>query len=158
MKTARGLGLLRGFGDFLRGIFKQRGWYEDRRNFQITASIAVAIAVMVLVVWGLLWIWHRIKRFRLAVSFAGLSVALGIIRFTSLHEVDAWNANVPWARTAVDLRCRCLPALSAERFLWARDIGPDRRAIILHVGARSRQLMINGGRRSGAWSTLCVRC
>jgi DMSO/TMAO reductase YedYZ heme-binding membrane subunit len=42
MKTARGLGLLRGFGDFLRGIFKQRGWYEDRRSLQIAASIAVA--------------------------------------------------------------------------------------------------------------------
>ena len=34
MKAARGLGLLRGFGDFLRGIFKQRGWYEDRRSLQ----------------------------------------------------------------------------------------------------------------------------
>src|SRR5271169_2940555 len=41
MKTVRGLGSLRGFGDFLRGIFKQRGWYGDRRSLQITASIAV---------------------------------------------------------------------------------------------------------------------
>jgi len=103
MKTARGLGLLRGFGDFLRGIFKQRGWYEDRRSLQIAASIAVAVVVMVLVVWGLLWAWHRIKRYRLAVGFAGLTVGFGIIRFISLHEVDAWNANAPWARTAVDL-------------------------------------------------------
>ena len=55
MKTVCGLGLLRGFGDFLRGIFKQRGWYEDRRSLQIAASIAVAVVVMVLVVWGLLW-------------------------------------------------------------------------------------------------------
>src|SRR5215469_10342324 len=52
MKTARGLGFLRGFGDFLRGIFKQRGWYEDRRSLQIAASIAVAVVVMALVVWG----------------------------------------------------------------------------------------------------------
>jgi hypothetical protein len=103
MKTARGLGLLRGFGDFLRRIFKQRGWYEDRRSLQIAASIAVAVAVMALVVWGLLWTWHRIKRYRLAVGFAGLTVSFGIIRFISLHEVDAWNANAPWARTAVDL-------------------------------------------------------
>jgi hypothetical protein len=44
LKTARGLGLLHGFGDFLRGIFKQRGWYEDRRSLQVAASIAVAIA------------------------------------------------------------------------------------------------------------------
>jgi hypothetical protein len=28
----------------LRGIFKQRGWYEDRRSLQVAASIAVAIA------------------------------------------------------------------------------------------------------------------
>jgi len=93
MKTVCGLGLLRGFGDFLRGIFKQRGWYEDRRSLQIAASIAVAVVVMVLVVWGLLWAWHRIKRYRLAVGFAGLTVGFGIIRFISLHEVDAWNAN-----------------------------------------------------------------
>jgi hypothetical protein len=33
MKTARGLGLLRGFAEFLPGIFKQRGWYEDHRSF-----------------------------------------------------------------------------------------------------------------------------
>jgi hypothetical protein len=42
IKTARGLGLLRGFGGFLRDIFKQRGWYEDRRTLQVTASIAHA--------------------------------------------------------------------------------------------------------------------
>src|SRR5882672_3930838 len=103
IKTARGLGLLRRFGDFLRDIFKQRGWYEDRRTLQITASIAVAIVVMVLVVWGLLWAWHYIKRYRLAVGFAGLTVGFGIIRFISLHEVDAWNAGAPWARMVVDL-------------------------------------------------------
>ena len=102
MKTARGLGLLRGFGDFLRGIFKQRGWYEDRRILQITASIAVAVVVLVLIIWGLLWAWHRIKRYRLAVGFAGLTVGFGVIRFISLHEVDAWNASAPWARAAVD--------------------------------------------------------
>jgi len=77
-KTARGLGLLRGFGDFLRGIFKQRGWYEDRRIVQITASIAVAVVVMVLIIWGLLWAWHRIKRYRLAIGFAGLTWVLGL--------------------------------------------------------------------------------
>ena len=82
----------------MRGIFKQRGWYEDRRSLQIAASITVAVVVMALVVWGLLW-----TRYRLAVGFAGLTVGFGIIRFISLHEVDAWNANAPWARTAVDL-------------------------------------------------------
>jgi hypothetical protein len=42
-------------------------------------------------------------RYRLAVGFAGLTVGFGIIRYISLHEVDAWNANAPKARTAIDL-------------------------------------------------------
>src|SRR5215831_11222558 len=42
-KTARGFGLVHGFADFLRNVFKQRGWYEDRRILQITASVAVAV-------------------------------------------------------------------------------------------------------------------
>src|SRR4051794_17497099 len=46
LKTARGLGLLRGFGGFLRDIFKQRGWYEDRRSLQIASSIAIAVVVI----------------------------------------------------------------------------------------------------------------
>ena len=122
MKTARGLGLLRGFGDFLRGIFKQRGWYEDRRSLQIAASIAVAVVVMALVVWGLLWTWHRIKRYRLAVAFAGLTVGFGIIRFISLHEVDAWNANAPWVRTAVDLVAAAgVSAVAIARLCQLRD-------------------------------------
>jgi hypothetical protein len=103
MKTARGLGLLHGLGGFLRDIFRQRGWYEDRRGLQIVASIAVAVAVIALFIWGLMWAWRLIKRYRLAVGFAGLTVGFGIIRFISLHEVDAWNADAPWARTAVDL-------------------------------------------------------
>ena len=103
IKSARGLGLLRGFGGFLRDVFKQKGWYEDRRTLQITASITVAVVVMILVVWGLLWAWHYIKRYRLAIGFAGLTVGFGIIRFISLHEIDAWNAYAPWARTAVDV-------------------------------------------------------
>ena len=125
MKTARGLGLLRGFGAFLRGIFKQRGWYEDRRGLQITATIAVAVVVMVLFVWGLLWAWHRIKRYRLAIGFAGLTVGFGIIRFISLHEVDAWNANAPWARAAVDLVAAAgVSALAIARF---RQLSASRR-------------------------------
>jgi hypothetical protein len=75
MKTARGLGLLRGFGGFVRDIFKQRGWYEDRRSL-IAASIAVAVVVMALVVWGLLLAWHYIKRYRLAIGFAAPTVGL----------------------------------------------------------------------------------
>jgi hypothetical protein len=103
MKTARGLGFLRGLGELLRDIFKQMGWYEGRRGLQIAASTAVAVIVTALVIWGLRWAWHHIKRYRLAIGLAGLTVGFGIIRFISLHEVDAWNADAPWARTAVDL-------------------------------------------------------
>jgi hypothetical protein len=103
IKTARGLGLIHGVGAFLRDIFKQNGWYEDRRRLQITASIAVVIVVLVLAVWGLLWTWHHIKRYRLAIAFAGLTVGFGIVRFISLHEVDAWDAQALWVRTIVDI-------------------------------------------------------
>jgi hypothetical protein len=103
IETARGIGILRSFGDFLRDIFRQRGWYEHRRILQITASIGVAVVVMVLLVWGLLWAWHYIRRYRLAIGFASLIVGFGIIRFISLHEVDAWSGNARWAHTVIDL-------------------------------------------------------
>jgi len=118
MKTARGLGLLRGFGGFLRDIFKQRGWYEDRRSLQIAASIAIAVVVIALIVWGLLWAWHYIKRYRLAIGFMGLILGFAIIRFISLHEVDAWNAQAPWARTAVDLVAAAGVSVVAIARLW----------------------------------------
>jgi hypothetical protein len=102
-RTMRGLGLLRGFGEFLRSIFKQNGWYDNRRTLQVFASIAVLVVTIALFVYGLVWIWDYIKRYRLAIGFAGLTVGFGLIRFISLHEVDAWNAQAPWARTVVDL-------------------------------------------------------
>jgi hypothetical protein len=110
IKTARGLGLLHGFGEFLRGIFKELGGYEGRRTLQIAASIGVAIEVMALI------IWHRIRRYRLAVGFAGLTAGFGVISFISLHEVDAWNATAPWARTAVDLVAAA--GISAVAIAW----------------------------------------
>jgi hypothetical protein len=123
MKTARGLGLLRGLGELLRDVFKQRGWYEDRRNLQIAATITVAVVVTALVVWGLRWTWHHIRRYRLAVGFAGLTVGFGIIRFISLHEVDAWNANAPWARTTVDLvAAAVVSAVAIARLYQLRNI------------------------------------
>ncbi|MGE0765443.1 MAG: hypothetical protein AB7L90_03175 [Hyphomicrobiaceae bacterium] len=102
-KTARSLGWLHGLGTFLRDVFRHRGWYEGRRSLQIAASIAVVVMVLVLLAWGLLWVWHYIKRYRLAIGLACLIVGFGLIRFISLHEVDAWNASVPWASTVVDL-------------------------------------------------------
>jgi hypothetical protein len=121
-KAARSLGLLHGFGNFLRDIFKRRGWYDNRRELQIAASLAVAIVVVVLFLWGLLWIWHNLKRYRVAISFAGLVVGFGLIRFISLHEVDAWDAQAPWARTVVDLVASAgVSAVAIARLRQLRD-------------------------------------
>jgi hypothetical protein len=103
VKLARSLGLLDGLGGRLRTLAKQHGLYANRRPFQIVGSIAVALIVVVLFLYGLFWIWHYIKRYRLAVGFAALAVGFGIIRFISLHEVDALDAGMPWARVVVEL-------------------------------------------------------
>jgi hypothetical protein len=102
-KLARGMGWLKGLGEWLRALAKQHDLYANRRPFQIVASIAVALIVVVLLLYGLLWMWHYIKRYRLAIGFTALAVGFGIIRFISLHEVDAWNAAMPWARAVVEL-------------------------------------------------------
>lgn len=102
-KTARGLGVLQGVGGYLRDVFKQHGWYNDRRNLQIAASIAVLVVALAVLAWGALWMWDYVKRYRLAIGLAALVVGFSLIRFISLHEVDAWNNSAPWVRTAVDL-------------------------------------------------------
>ena len=103
LKLVRGLGWLTGFGGWLRSLARQHGLYADRRAFQIIATVAVALGVIVLFVYGLMWIWHYIKRYRLAIGFASLAVGFGLIRFISLHEVDAWTAANPWARPLIEL-------------------------------------------------------
>src|SRR5215467_12834599 len=103
VKLVRGLGLSIGLGWWMRTLAKQHGLYANRRPFQIIASIAVALIVVALFLYGLLWIWHYIKRNRLAIGFAALAVGFGIVRFISLHEVDAWNAAMPWASVVVEL-------------------------------------------------------
>jgi hypothetical protein len=102
-KLARGAGLLKGLGEWLRALARQNGFYADRRPFQIAATVAVALISIVLLIYGLFWMWHHIKRYRLAVGFASLALGFAIIRFISLHEVDAWNAERPWARAMFDL-------------------------------------------------------
>jgi hypothetical protein len=103
IKTARSFGLLQGFGGILRDLFKQRGWYEDRRVLQITATVTITMMVFVLLAWGVRWSWDFLKRYRLAVGFAGLTVGFAAIRFISLHEVDAWIAEMAWLRASIDL-------------------------------------------------------
>jgi hypothetical protein len=102
-RLARRLGWLKGWGDWLRTLAKQNDLYANRRPYQIVASVGVALVAAVLLVYGLLWMRHYIKRYRLAIGFAALAVGFGIIRFISLHEVDAWNAAMPWARVVVEL-------------------------------------------------------
>jgi hypothetical protein len=102
-KLARVLGLLKGWGQWLRELAKEYHLYGGRRPFQIAATVGVTLVVTVLLVIGVIWAWHYIKRYRLAIGFASLAVGLGVVRFISLHEVDAWNAAWPWARVVIEL-------------------------------------------------------
>ncbi len=96
------LGWAEGFGWWLRQQAKQSGFYGDRRPYQIAASIAVVALVLVLIVYGLFWMWDEIKRYRLAIGFTTFAVGFATIRFISLHEVDAWVDALPWARVVVE--------------------------------------------------------
>src|SRR5262249_2698199 len=73
-RLARGLGWLRGLGDWLRTLARQHGLYEDRRAFQIVATVGVALIVVALFLYGLIWIWHHIKRYRLSICFAAFAL------------------------------------------------------------------------------------
>jgi hypothetical protein len=61
-------------------------------------------------------------------------VGFGLIRFISLHEVDAWNASAFWVRTVVDLVAAAGVAVGRlcqlSDFCEARDIAADWRAMI----------------------------
>ena len=120
-RFARALGLLKGLGDWLRMLARQYGLYQDRRVFQIVATLGVALIVAALLLYGLIWMWHFIKRYRLAIGFASLAVGFGIIRFISLHEVDAWNAAMPWARSVVELIAAA--GVSAVALVRLRQLG-----------------------------------
>jgi hypothetical protein len=136
VKLARGLGLSIGLGWWLRTLAKQYGLYANRRPFQILASIAVTLIVVALLVYGLFWIWHYIKRYRLAIGFAALAVGFGIIRFISLHEVDAWNAAMPWIRVVVELIAAT--GASAVAIARLRQLGEFAR-LFGQVGATTRE-------------------
>src|SRR5262245_59870322 len=120
-RFARRLGLLRGLGEWLRMLARQYGVYQDRRVFQIVATLGVALIVAALFLYGLIWMWHFIKRYRLAIGFACLAVGFGIIRFISLHVVDAWNAAMPWARSVVELIAAA--GVSAIAIVRLRQLG-----------------------------------
>jgi hypothetical protein len=102
-KLARILGWLKGWGQWLRTLAKEHLLYAGRRPYQIAATVGVALIVAVLLAIGLASMWDYIKRYRLAIGFAALAVGFAVIRFISLHEVDAWNAAMPWVRVVVEL-------------------------------------------------------
>jgi hypothetical protein len=102
-KMARILGWLKGVGAWLRVLAREHHLYANRRPYQVAATLAVAFIAVVLLVIGIVSFWDYLKRYRLAVGFAALAVGAGLIRFISLHEVDAWNASMPWLRLVIDL-------------------------------------------------------
>lgn len=120
-RLARVLSYLRGWGEWLRMLGRQYGLYEDRRVFQIVATVCIALIVVALFSYGLIWMWDYIKRYRLAIGFASLAVGFGIIRLISLHEVDAWNAAMPCARPVVELIAAA--GVSAVAIAWLRQLG-----------------------------------
>jgi hypothetical protein len=103
LKMARELGIFSGWGAYLRFLARDYHVYADRRTFQVIVTVAVALAAVVLLLYGLVWFWDSIKRYRLAIGLTAVVLGYVAIRFVSLHEVDAWNSAHPWVRTYVDL-------------------------------------------------------
>lgn len=87
----------------LRHLARTSGLYESRRPYQIAATVALAGFAAVAFTVGLRSIWEALKRYRLAASCIAVIVTSALIRFVSLHEIDAWNRQWPWIRVAVDL-------------------------------------------------------
>jgi hypothetical protein len=102
IKLIKWLGWVEGFGWWLRQQAKLYGLYADRRPYQVVASVAVMVLVLGVFVYGVIWMWDEIKRYRLAIGFVAFAVGFALIRFISLHEVDAWVAAMPWARVVVE--------------------------------------------------------
>jgi hypothetical protein len=129
-KLARVLGLLKGLGGWLRWVAREHGLYAGRRPFQVAATVAVVLTVVVLLVIGIVSFREYLKRYRLAIGFASLAVGFGVIRFISLHEVDAWSRAMPWLRVGAELLSAAgASTLAAMRlrqlrgFAWPRRPG-----------------------------------
>ena len=55
-------------------------------------------------------------------------MGFNIIRFISLHEVDAWNAAIPWARGVVELTAAAgVSAVALARLLHLGEFARLRR-------------------------------
>ena len=77
--------------------------YAGRRPFQIAATVVVALIVAVLLVIGLLWMWHAHQALSPGHRLCRPGGGVWRHSFHLLHEVDAWNAAMPWARVVVEL-------------------------------------------------------
>jgi hypothetical protein len=132
IKFARVMGLLHGLGIWLREQARAHHLYANRRPLQIAASLVVAAVVALLLAYGVASLWAYVKRYRMAIGFAGLALGFALIRFISLHEVDAWNVALPWLRVVVELTASvgaASVALARVGQLRAKDQppGPGRR-------------------------------
>jgi hypothetical protein len=134
-KLARVLGWLRSLGAWLRALARHQHVYANRRPYQIALTLTVAVIVAVLLAIGLVAMWNYAKRYRLAIGFTGLAVGFSVIRFISLHEVDAWNAAMPWVRVVIELTAAVGASAVAMVRLWQlRSSGTCGDRHILPVG------------------------
>lgn len=104
-------------GPWLGGALRQlaRGFrvYGDRRPLQIAVTAGLAIFALAAFAVGLRSLWDFLRRYRLAAASVAITVALALIRFVSLHEVDAWNEAWPWARVVIDVATSLLASAAA---------------------------------------------
>ena len=127
-RVAKVLGWLKGFGAWLRVLAREHHLYANRRPVQIAATVLVAAVVVAVLAYGIVSWWDYIKRYRLAIGFTGLAVGFGMIRFISLHEVDAWNVQMPWMRVAVELTAAAgASAVALVRLRQLRELAPPSR-------------------------------
>jgi hypothetical protein len=97
----------------LRRLARTNGLYESRRPYQIAATLGFAALAVIAFAVGLRSIWEALKRYRLAASCIAVILASALIRFVSLHEVDAWNRQWPWVRITIDLGISALASAAA---------------------------------------------
>lgn len=102
VKMAHLLGLGQGFGGWLRDLAREHALYAGRRPVQIAVSVVISMLALATLLYGLYWLPEVVKRYRLAIGLAALALGFALIRFVSLHEIDAWVAELPWTRPVVD--------------------------------------------------------
>ncbi len=111
-------------GGALRALARGFRVYGDRRPLQIAVTIGLAIFALAALAAGLRSLWDLLRRYRLAAASVAITVSLALIRFVSLHEVDAWDKAWPWARMVIDVATSVLA--SAASLARVRQLGESR--------------------------------